>query len=64
MYLAPQNIPRAVVLTFGNKAVLYCTEGSIRVLPIAAVQWPCTVSVCLMVVGPLVWAVPTCGVAG
>ena len=24
MYLAPQNIPRAIVLTLGNKVVLYC----------------------------------------
>ena len=24
MYLAPQNIPRAVVLTLGNKGILYC----------------------------------------
>ena len=23
MYLAPQNIPRAIVLTLGNKVVLY-----------------------------------------
>ena len=24
MYLAPQNIPRAIVLTLGNKVILYC----------------------------------------
>ena len=24
MYLAPQNIPREIVLTTGNKVVLYC----------------------------------------
>ena len=26
MYLAPQNIPHAVVLTFGNKVILYCID--------------------------------------
>ena len=24
MYLAPQNIPHAIVMTNGNKVVLYC----------------------------------------
>ena len=24
VYLAPQNIPRAIVLTFGNQVILYC----------------------------------------
>ena len=28
VYLAPQNIPRAVVSTLGNKVVLYCIVGS------------------------------------
>ena len=28
MYLAPQNIPSAVVLTLGNKFALYCTVGT------------------------------------
>ena len=25
MYLAPQNIPRAIVVTTGSEVVLYCT---------------------------------------
>ena len=25
--MAPQNIPRAIVLTLGNKVVLYCIVG-------------------------------------
>ena len=25
MYLAPQNVPHAIVLTLGNKVILYCT---------------------------------------
>ena len=27
MYLAPQNIPRATVLTLGNQFVLYCIDS-------------------------------------
>ena len=33
MYLAPQNIPRAVALTLGNKVILYCIVAVIVVDP-------------------------------
>ena len=36
MYLPPQNSPRAIVLTLGNKVVLYCdSTGSVTKLALA-----------------------------
>ena len=30
VYLAPQNVPHAIVLTLGNKVVLYCSVCDVQ----------------------------------
>ena len=45
VYLAPQNVPHAIVLTLGNKVVLYCIAINGRNQNACESDWACLLGI-------------------